>query len=99
MTRLLLALLASRNLLYNFGAACKLKLAPQLYTTSLLVFTLSIAVLTASAELHQNTLMVDATNRENWAYINLTTGEVESVPTSVDAQRKLTTTWAAIKSY
>ena len=46
------------------------------YTTSLLVFTVSFAVLTASAELHQNTLTVDATDRENWAYINLTKGEM-----------------------
>ena len=79
MTRLLLALLASRNLLYKLGAACKLKLAPQLYTTSLLVFTVSIAVLTASAELHQNTLMVDATDRENWAYINFTKAEMVDI--------------------
>lgn len=35
------------------------------YTTSLLIFTVSIAVLTASAELQQHTLTVDATNREN----------------------------------
>ena len=111
------------------------------YITSLLVFTVSIAVLTVSAELHQIILTVDATDRENWAYINLTEGEtvdiadaasslawdlgfkqtevianggvsgpgktgaddgtrffVESEPTSVDRKRKVTTTWAAIKS-
>ena len=44
-----------------------------MYTT--LLFTVSIAVFTASAELHQNTLTVDATDRENWAYVNLTEGE------------------------
>ena len=64
---------------FIFGDACKPKLAPQLHTTSLLVFTVSIAVLTASAELHQNTLMVDATDRENWAYINLTEGETVDI--------------------
>ena len=35
------------------------------YTTSLLALTVSIAVLTAAAELHQHTLTVDATDREN----------------------------------
>ena len=35
------------------------------YTTLLLGFTASIVVLTASAELHQNKLTVDATDREN----------------------------------
>ena len=49
------------------------------YTTSLLVFTVSITVFTASAELHQNTLMVDATDRENWAYVNLTKGETVDI--------------------
>ena len=53
----------------TFGEACKPKLPIQLYTTILLVFTVSVAVFTASAELHQNTLTVDATNRENWAYL------------------------------
>ena len=48
-------------------------------TTLLLIFTLSGAVLTASAELHQNTLTVDATDRENWAYINLTEGETVDI--------------------
>ena len=46
-----------------------------MYTTLLLVFTISTTVLTVEAELHQNTLTVDATDRENWAYINLTEGE------------------------
>ena len=49
------------------------------YTTSLLAFTVSIAVFTASAELHQNTLTVDATDRENWAYFNLTKGETVDI--------------------
>ena len=49
------------------------------YTTSLLALTVSIAVLTASAELHQHTLTVDATDRENWAYINLTKGEMVDI--------------------
>ena len=111
------------------------------YITSIMVSTVSTAVFTASAELHQNILTIDATNRENWAYINITEGEmvdianaasslawdlgfkrtevianggvsgpgktgaddgtrffVESEPTSVDRKRKVTTTWAAIKS-
>ena len=72
------------------------------YTTSIMVFTVSIAVFTALAELHQNILTVDATDRENWAYINFTEGEtvdiVESAPASVDPKGKVTTTWAAIKS-
>ena len=55
------------------------KLALQLYTTTLIVFTVSVAIFTASAELHQNTLTVDATNRENWAYINLTEGETVDI--------------------
>ena len=49
------------------------------YTTSLLALTVSIAVLTASAELHQHTLTVDATDHENWAYINLTKGEMVDI--------------------
>ena len=36
-----------------------------MYTTLLLVFTISTIVLTVEAELHQNTLTVDATDREN----------------------------------
>ena len=50
-----------------------------IYITSLLVFTVSTAVLTASAELHQHTLTIDATDRENWAYINLTKGETVDI--------------------
>ena len=46
------------------------------YTTLLLIFTVGIAVFTANAELHQNMLTVDATDRENWAYVNLTDGEM-----------------------
>ena len=49
------------------------------YTTSIMVFTLSIAVFTASAELHQNILTIDATDRENWAYINFTEGETVGI--------------------
>ncbi|MDE0012928.1 MAG: HmuY family protein [Candidatus Poribacteria bacterium] len=49
------------------------------HTTSLLAITVSIVVLTASAELHQNTLTVDATDRENWAYVNLTKGETVDI--------------------
>ena len=52
------------------------------YITSILVFTVSIAVLTASAELHQHTLTIDATDRENWAYINLTKGETVDIADS-----------------
>ena len=49
------------------------------YTTSIMIFTVSIAVFTVSAELHQNTLTVDATDRENWAYVNLTTSETVDI--------------------
>ena len=50
-----------------------------MYYTTLLIFTVSTAVFTASAELHQNILTVDATDRENWAYINLTEGETVDI--------------------
>ena len=50
-----------------------------MYTTLLLVFTISTAILTVDAELHQNTLTVDATDRENWAYVNLTEGEMVDI--------------------
>lgn len=49
------------------------------YTTSIMVFTVGIAAFTASAELHQNTLMIDATDHENWTYINLTEGETVDI--------------------
>lgn len=49
------------------------------HTTSLLAITVSIVVLTASAELHQNTPTVDATDRENWAYVNVTKGEAVDI--------------------
>ena len=51
----------------------------QLMYTTLLFITVSVAVSTASAELHQNTLTVDVTDRENWAYINLTKGETVDI--------------------
>ena len=51
----------------------------RLMYTTLLFITVSITVFTASAELHQNTLTVDATNRENWAYVNLTEGEMVDI--------------------
>ena len=63
----------------TFGEIFKPKLSLQLYTTILLVFAVSVAVFTASAELYQNTLTVDATDRENWAYINLTEGETVDI--------------------
>lgn len=49
------------------------------YITSIMVFTVSTAVFTASAELHQNILTVDATDHENWAYINFTEGETVDI--------------------
>lgn len=49
------------------------------YTTLIMVFTVSVAVYTASAKLHQNTLMIDATDRENWAYLDLTEGETVDI--------------------
>lgn len=51
----------------------------RLMYTTLLFITVSVAVSTAPAELHQNTLTVDATDRENWAYINLTKGETVDI--------------------
>ena len=45
-------------------------------TLLLFVVTFSGTVFTVSAELHQNTLTVDATDRENWTYISLLEGEV-----------------------
>lgn len=68
------------------------------YITSLLVATVSIAVLTASAELHQNTLTAGYITIEYVLQGDGTRLFVESEPTSVDPKRKLTTTWAAIKS-
>ena len=50
-----------------------------MYTTSFLVFTVSFAAFTVDAELHQNTLTVDATDRENWAYVNLMEGETVDI--------------------
>ena len=50
-----------------------------MYTTSLLVFTINFTVFTVDAELHQNTLTVDATDRENWAYVNLMEGETVDI--------------------
>ena len=49
-----------------------------MYTT-LLVITVSIAAFTASAELHQNVLTVDATDRGNWVYVNLIEGETVDI--------------------
>lgn len=52
----------------------------RLMYTTLLFITVSItAAFTASAELHQNTITVDATDRENWAYVNLTEGETVDI--------------------
>lgn len=46
---------------------------------SLSVFIASIAAVTAAAEIHENILTVDATDRENWAYISLTEGETVDI--------------------
>ncbi len=46
---------------------------------SLFIFTVSVAALIVSAELHQNTLTVDATDRENWSYISLFEGKVVDI--------------------
>ena len=51
----------------------------RLMYTTLLFITVSITVFTVSAELHQNKLTVDATDRENWAYVNLTEGETVDI--------------------
>jgi len=50
-----------------------------MYTTLLFITVSIAAVFIASAELYQNTLTVDATDRENWAYVNLTEGETVDI--------------------
>ncbi len=69
---------------FIFGKACNM----QLYTTLLLVFTVSIAVLKASAEIHENRLTIDATDSENWTYINLAKAETVDI-----ADRATSTAW------
>ena len=49
------------------------------FTTSLVLFAFSCALSGAHAEIHQNTLTIDATSRDNWAYVNLLAGEVVKV--------------------
>ena len=49
------------------------------FTTSLVLFAFSCALSGAHAEIHQNTLTIDATDRDNWAYVNLLAGEVVKV--------------------
>ena len=44
-------------------------------TKILFVVIFSITVLTVHAELHHNTLTVDATDRESWVYVSLLEGE------------------------
>ncbi len=51
----------------------------RLMYTTLLFITVSITGFTVDAELHQNKLTVDATDRENWAYVNLTEGETVDI--------------------
>ncbi|MCG9134175.1 HmuY family protein [Candidatus Poribacteria bacterium] len=51
----------------------------RLMYTTLLFITVSITVFTVSAELHQNKITVDATDRENWAYINFTEGKTVDI--------------------
>lgn len=53
------------RLMFHTTSQCKAKTNYAILGI-ILVFTVSMAVLTAPAELHQNTLMVDATDRENW---------------------------------
>ena len=48
-------------------------------TIVLFVVTFSTTVFTVCAELHQNTLTVDATDRESWTYINLLEGKVVDI--------------------
>ncbi|MYG00095.1 hypothetical protein F4212_13320 [Candidatus Poribacteria bacterium] len=48
-------------------------------TISLFIFTVSVAALIVSAELHHNTLTVEATDRENWTYVSLIEGEVVDI--------------------
>lgn len=52
----------------------------------LFIITFSISVFIAYAELHENTLTVDATDSESWVYINLLEGEVVNI---VDATTSL----------
>lgn len=48
-------------------------------TTSLILFTLSLTFTSVVAEIHHKTLTIDATDRDNWAYINLSAGEVVEI--------------------
>lgn len=48
-------------------------------TKILFVVTFSITVLTVYADLHHNTLTVDATDRESWVYVNLLEGDLVDI--------------------
>ncbi len=48
-------------------------------TIILFVVTISITVLTVYADLHHNTLTVDATDRESWVYVNLLEGGIVDI--------------------
>lgn len=48
-------------------------------TKILFVVTFGITVLTVYADLHHNTLTVDATDRESWVYVNLLEGDIVDI--------------------
>ena len=48
-------------------------------TIILFVVTFSFTVFSVYAELHKYTLMIDATDRESWTYVNLLKGEVVDI--------------------
>ena len=45
----------------------------------LFIFNISITVSAVHAEIHHNTLTVDATDREDWVYTDLLRGEVVDI--------------------
>lgn len=45
----------------------------------LFILNISITVFAVHAEIHHNTLTVDATDRENWVYTDLLRGEVVDI--------------------
>lgn len=54
-------------------------------TLLLFIVTFSGTIFTVSAELHQNILMVDATDHENWTYIDLLVYYYENNETKEDS--------------
>ncbi len=49
------------------------------FTTSLIIFSFSCVILNTHAEIHQNTLTIDATDRDNWVFVNLLANETVEI--------------------